>query len=593
MEKARMYYASAVLADGRVLVAGGEYNGGTDDVELNAAEMYDPLRDIWSDLPTPKGWTQIGDAASCVLADGRVLVGNLGDRRTAIFQPGPDTWSDGPLKEDTSSEESWVLLGDGTVLTLECSNGRAAEKYLPESNEWVTAGSTSAMLVESASSEIGPAALLPDGRCFFVGATGKTALYTAPAAARDPGVWTDGPDFPQSEDRAMGAKDAPGCLLPNGHFLCVAAPVNGARNDYLTPTSFFEFDGKGLVQVPAPPNNGGPPYKGRLLIVPSGQALFSAGTPEIYAYTPDGDPDPAWQPEITECPQKISAGSTFILKGRRLNGMSQASVYGDDATVATNYPIVRITTAAGHVVFCRTSNHSTMGVATGTNIVQTTVAIPTDLENGVVELVVVANGIASAPCKVTVVKGRTPRGHLDRQPPSPEPMAKARTATAVRGPLEAIGLGIRYVACGIYYACNWAAQLTCTETETTGYSQCTQTRDESYNQCTQTRDDGYNQCAQTRDDGYNQCTQNRDDGYRQCCTWWPCSWFCDAWVWISNVVCVAWTWVSNVVCVAWTWIANVVCVAWTWISNVVCVAWTWIVATACRAFAWVMKLVCP
>jgi len=33
MEKARMYYASAVLADGRVLVAGGEYNGGTDDVE--------------------------------------------------------------------------------------------------------------------------------------------------------------------------------------------------------------------------------------------------------------------------------------------------------------------------------------------------------------------------------------------------------------------------------------------------------------------------------------------------------------------------------------------------------------------------------
>jgi Kelch motif len=239
MRNARMYYASAVLADGRVLAAGGKYNGSTGRVELNAAEVYDPKGDMWSDLPTPAGWTQIGDAASCVLADGRVLLGNLGDRRTAIFTPGPDTWSAGPQKGDTSSEESWALLADGTVLTVECSNGQQAEKYVPGSNQWVSASQTPAMLVETASSEIGPAALLPDGRCFFVGASGKTALYTSPTVATDPGTWTAGPDFPSSGNRAMGAKDAPGCLLPNGNFLCVAAPVTGQSADYLDANLLF------------------------------------------------------------------------------------------------------------------------------------------------------------------------------------------------------------------------------------------------------------------------------------------------------------------------------------------------------------------
>ena len=593
MRLAREYYASAVLADGRVMVVGGEYNGGTDEVELNSAEIYDPQTDMWKDLPSPKGWNRIGDAASSVLPDGRVLIGNLDDMRTALFTPGPDAWTVGPNKTDASSEESWCLLADGTVLTVQCSNAPNAEKYDPASNQWVSAGQTPASLIETASSEIGPGVLLPDGRAFFVGATGKTALYTRPANPTDAGTWTAGPDFPNSGKLAMGAKDAPGSLLPNGHCLCTAAPVDGSRDNYLTPTSFFEFDGMTLMSVPAPPNNDGAPFNGRMLVIPSGQVMYSAGSPEIYVYTPDLAPSEEWRPQIVPCPNTVVAGATFVLKGRQFNGLSQASMYGDDATVATNYPIVRLTTSRGRVVFCRTFNHSTMAVATGNAIVSTTVEVPAATDNGEAELVVVVNGIASNPCKVTVVEGRASRGHNDRQPPHPQPMASPRRGTATRGVLGTIGLGIRYVACGFYYVCNWAAQLTCTQTETTAYATCTETRDDGYNQCTQTRDNGYNQCTQTRDDGYNQCTQSRDEGYNQCCTWAPCSWFCDAWVWISNVVCVAWTWISNVVCIAWTWISNIVCVAWTWISYAVCVAWAWIVATVCKAFTWVMKKICP
>ena len=80
--------------------------------------------------------------------------------------------------------------------------------------------------------------------------------------------------------------------------------------------------------------------------------------------------------------------------------------------------------------------------------------------------------------------------------------------------------------------------------------------------CIETRDESYQRCDAEEDQGYSRCTEQRDQGYRDCCDWIPCSWFCDAWVWISNIVCVAWTWVSHIVCVAWTWIVSIVCVAW-------------------------------
>lgn len=87
--------------------------------------------------------------------------------------------------------------------------------------------------------------------------------------------------------------------------------------------------------------------------------------------------------------------------------------------------------------------------------------------------------------------------------------------------------------------------------------------------CIEWGEDRHQECTQTADQGYNECTQTRDQGYRDCCDWWPCSWFCDAWVWISNIVCIAYTWVSNVVCIAWTWITTAVCVLWDVVTTIV------------------------
>jgi hypothetical protein len=74
---APLYFASAVLADGRVFVSGGEVNAGHKDADVTSTQIYDPVSDSWRAIFPPPGFDQVGDAPSCVLADGRVLIGNI------------------------------------------------------------------------------------------------------------------------------------------------------------------------------------------------------------------------------------------------------------------------------------------------------------------------------------------------------------------------------------------------------------------------------------------------------------------------------------------------------------------------------------
>jgi len=86
------------------------------------------------------------------------------------------------------------------------------------------------------------------------------------------------------------------------------------------------------------------------------------------------------------------------LHGKQINGLSQACSYGDDAQMATNYPIVRLRhTATGHTRYARTFDHSTMAVATGSAIHHTNFTVPASMPTGTTEIVVIANGIASHP----------------------------------------------------------------------------------------------------------------------------------------------------------------------------------------------------
>src|SRR5204862_5134223 len=122
-------------------------------------------------------------------------------------------------------------------------------------------------------------------------ATGHTAFYQpGPPGLAQPGNWVAGPDL---YDPAAGqlylANDAPASLMPDGKVLCVAGPAGSGG--FADPTYFFELDGNNLNRIADPPNNGSTASDTRMLLLPTGQVLFSS-LGLIYAYTGAGAPSP-------------------------------------------------------------------------------------------------------------------------------------------------------------------------------------------------------------------------------------------------------------------------------------------------------------
>jgi hypothetical protein len=390
-----LYFASAVLADGRVLVEGGEYNF-LQFVETNKGAIYNPVTNVWTVVNPPTGWSSIGDSPAVVLKDGTFTMGQGGfaTKKQVLFNAATLTWSAvGTGKADTFSEEGFAILPDGTVLTVDCANGTNSERYNPSTGQWTTAGSTIVPLADPGSLEIGPLIQRPDGTVVAFGGTIHNSIYNTST-----GTWTPGPDFPGGNDMA----DAPASLLPDGNVLVFASP-----GIFQPPATFFIFDG--ITFIPAPPTQSSgslTSYQGRQLTLPTGQVLWlvaDGNTIDVELYSSGSTANPAWAPTITSVPATLTRGASFQISGTQFNGLSVGSDYGDDAQVATNYPLVRITNeATKHVFYARTHDHSTMGIATGSAIVSTTFDVPATTETGASRIVVVANGIPSKPKRVTI-----------------------------------------------------------------------------------------------------------------------------------------------------------------------------------------------
>jgi hypothetical protein len=419
-------FASAVLADGRVAIIGGEYaaaNGNLNFVLSNTGAIFDPVANAWQPLPppppsgSPNHWQCIGDAPAVVLADGRWLIGSKLYQNTAALDPKTLTWTEVATSGKTDSiisEEGWTLLPDGSVFTLDVSNAPSAERLVLASattGAWVATASppedlhTPAVTTEPSNApgcppyvppgEMGPALLLPDGNVFAVGANGLTATY-APSS----NTWALGPTVPNG----LNIQDGPAVVLPSGHVLFGASPGSDG-----TGLQYYEFDGAQLVATPLPANAAADAtFSTSLLPLPTGQVLFVDESTTVQVYTPAPLPtyDPGWAPTITTAPAAVTAGSTYQITGTQFTGLTQASAYGDEYQNATNYPLVRITNkASGHIFYARTHDHSTMGVATGSAVVSTYFDVPAVIEPGASTLQVVANGIPSAGIDLSVDGG--------------------------------------------------------------------------------------------------------------------------------------------------------------------------------------------
>ncbi len=390
----RLYFASNVLPSGKVFVLGGEYSGpsGFQNI-VNSGEIYDPVANTWTPIATfPQ--PEFGDDPSILLPNGKILCGYIFDGRTYLYDPVTNSWSatGTKLRDDASDEESWVMLPGGGVLSYDIftspSTGTGhAQRYNPATGTWTNTGAVPVPLTgPTYGYELGPASLLPDGRLLQIGANNNTVLYNPTTNA-----WTRGPSLPTG----MGADDAPGAMLPNGHFLFAAdTPLfNG-------PTKLFDFDYTTNRITDVTPTGaigaelGGSAYTSRMLILPNGHMLFTTGSGNLWDYAPDGAPQAAWAPTITAVAKSTTNSSLYTITGTQLTGISEGASYGDDAEMSTNYPIVRLTDSKAGVQYLRSFNWIP-GVATGSTPVTVQFNLPAKQPFGTYQLAVIANGIPS------------------------------------------------------------------------------------------------------------------------------------------------------------------------------------------------------
>lgn len=395
-----LYFPAAVLADGRLVIAGGEYNNGSFAFS-NKVAIYDPVANTWTALKPPKGWLNIGDSPSAVLPDGRFTIGDKFHSKVAALDPKTLKWTELGSKhknENWNAEEGWVLLPTGHVLTWDVKDNPLSEEYDPKNGKWTNLGTTvqnlegpclecSCIRVPPKNfcyyspGETGPGILRPDGTVFATGAlhagdtTAHTSIFTPGSG------WSAGPDWPDGDQ----ASDSAAALLPDGNVLAEGS------SGYL-----YEFDGTNFTRENVGTVNAA--YSS-LMVLPTGEVLVAG-----YAvYQPKGTYQQAWQPTISTYPSTVTRGSTYQISGTQFNGLSQAAGFGDEVETWTNYPLVRITNnSTGHVFYARTHDHSSMGVATGSKPVSTNFDVPSGMETGASSLVVVANGIPSSPVSVTV-----------------------------------------------------------------------------------------------------------------------------------------------------------------------------------------------
>lgn len=399
----RTWFASQVLQNGKVLVAGGEYGSGG-----NTAELYDPISDYWFPIPVPDGLICTncsGDAAnsgfrdpdSVLLPNGTVLIAPVypySGNDTIIYDPVANTLSVGPTNRLSQDEAGWVKLPDGSILSADHSNG-AAERFIPSLNKWIADFIPPVFLYSYPGDEEGAALLLPNSNAFFLGGTGHTLIYT-PSGSTSKGSWVAGPDIPQG----LTAPDAGAAMMVNGKILVAACPPPTSQQTFNPPTSFFEYDYSdgpigSFTQVASP--TGGltdniAAYQALMLALPDGTILYSHFGTDLYVYTPDGSPLAAGKPTIASV--RTNGDGSYHVTGTLFNGISQGAAYGDDAQMNTDYPLVELLDNASHVTFARTSGWSGTTVMTGTNIVSTEFD-GERIAPGAYSLRVVVNGIAS------------------------------------------------------------------------------------------------------------------------------------------------------------------------------------------------------
>lgn len=187
MASARMNQSVTLMADHRVLVAGGvdrvlDFPGGTaPSTGLSTAEIFDPSNDSWSPAPSMR-YTRISPSAT-LLPNGLVLlVGDYGvnEQTAEIFDPAGWQWLASPRPIAGRAGHVAVRLHGGAVLVADGLGDTSAELFDWHRNTWASAG-TPAVTRSGAT-----ATVLDNGQVLVAGGFGRGSSAWAAAELYDP-----------------------------------------------------------------------------------------------------------------------------------------------------------------------------------------------------------------------------------------------------------------------------------------------------------------------------------------------------------------------------------------------------------------------
>jgi hypothetical protein len=239
LDRGRAEHTTTLLSDGRVLVVGGADYSRIDRVDwVTSVEAWDPLTGSFSSA----GELTEGRNAhtATLLADGRVLVaggsdndyGTTGLASAEIWDPATESFSPASPLLQSRGRHTATLLPDGRVLVVggvvvENDDDRvlaSAEIWDPATESFSPTGSL------DAARAFHTATLLPDGRVLVVGGANPDGAWPAPAEIWDPRTESFGPAGALSELRSSYTAT----LLSDGRVL-IAGGVDLARDGHRYP----------------------------------------------------------------------------------------------------------------------------------------------------------------------------------------------------------------------------------------------------------------------------------------------------------------------------------------------------------------------
>ncbi|MDX2152099.1 MAG: kelch repeat-containing protein, partial [Bryobacteraceae bacterium] len=227
----RVRHGAARLADGRVLVAGGQ---GSSNNILSSAELYAPGTDTWApvaSMSTPRNLHGV-----VALPNGRALVmgGRSGDTTghlatAELFDPAAGWTLTGSMAA-ARAEFAAVLLPNGKVLVAGGFNGSvlsSAELYDPASGIWTSAGTMGTPRLRP------KAVLLAGGKVLVAGGVDASLNRLSSAELYDPASGTWSPAGAMSTGRQRFVLAA----LPGGRAIAAGGDTGftSATVDIFTP----------------------------------------------------------------------------------------------------------------------------------------------------------------------------------------------------------------------------------------------------------------------------------------------------------------------------------------------------------------------